>query len=76
MKRFDVGCGVLCCRFDMRRAGYISGSTGVDGVLGVKSCIKHKRAGKSLKSEQYDQLVWNAKRMLVDHRPLGGTSSQ
>jgi hypothetical protein len=53
--------------------GSISDSTGVDGVLGVKSCIKYKRAGKSLKSEQYDQLVWNEKRMLVDHRPPGGT---
>jgi hypothetical protein len=43
MKGLDVGYGVLCHRFDLRRAGSINNSTGVDGVVGVKSCAKRKR---------------------------------
>jgi hypothetical protein len=43
MKGLDVGYGVLCHPFDLRRAGSINNSTGVDGVAGVKSCAKRNR---------------------------------
>jgi hypothetical protein len=47
MKGLDVGYGVLCHRFDLRRAGSINSSTGVEGVLGVESCTKRKRIALS-----------------------------
>jgi len=47
MKGLDVGYGVLCHRFDLRQAGSINSSTGVEGVLGVESCTKRKRIGLS-----------------------------
>jgi hypothetical protein len=43
MKGLDVGYGVLCHPFDLRRAGSINNSTGVGGVVGVKSCAKRNR---------------------------------
>jgi len=47
MKGLDVGYGVLCHRFDLRQAGSINSSTGVEGVLGVESCTKRKRIALS-----------------------------
>jgi hypothetical protein len=47
MKGLDVGYGVLCQRFDLRQAGSINSSTGVEGVVGVESCTKRKQIALS-----------------------------
>jgi hypothetical protein len=43
MKGLDVGHGVLVTGLTSAGAGSINNSTGVDGVVGVKSCAKRKR---------------------------------
>jgi hypothetical protein len=43
MKGLDVGYGVLVTGLTSAGAGSINNSTGVDGVVGVKSCAKRKR---------------------------------
>jgi hypothetical protein len=55
MKGLDVGYGVLCHRFDMRLAGSINNSTGVDGVLGSKSCNKQAEATIGASVTFFDQ---------------------
>jgi hypothetical protein len=59
MKGRDVGYSVLCHPFDLRQAGSINSSTGVEGVVGVESCTKRKQIALSyyyLWPARYDQV--------------------